>query len=80
MSLALGQNETYINKVETGHRSVSMDAFFRICDYLNVSPATFFDENIRNTKIDINSLTETFRKLSTEQADYVYFLLKDLTK
>ena len=42
MSLALGQNETYINKIETGQRSVSMDAFFRICDFLNVSPAAFF--------------------------------------
>ena len=28
MSLTLGQNEKYINKVETGQPSVSMDSFF----------------------------------------------------
>ena len=28
MSLELGQNETYINKIETRQRSVSMESFF----------------------------------------------------
>lgn len=43
MSLALGQNESYINRIENGRAFPSMQAFFYICEYLNVSPAEFFD-------------------------------------
>ena len=79
MSLALGQNETYINKVETGQRSVSMDSFFRICNYLQISPATFFDESIKNTDIDKEDFFQTFRKLNPNQAEHIYEIMKCLT-
>ncbi|MBP5447181.1 MAG: helix-turn-helix transcriptional regulator, partial [Treponema sp.] len=47
MSLALGQNESYINKIETGQRSVPMTAFFRICEFLNITPVDFFNQNVK---------------------------------
>lgn len=78
MSLALGQNETYINKIETGQRSVSMEGFFKICNYLEVSPATFFDESIHNTRIDSQELLSAFRKLNSNQAEYLFALIQDL--
>lgn len=43
MSLALGQNESYINRIENGHALPSMLCFFYICEYLNVTPGEFFD-------------------------------------
>ena len=42
MSLAIGQNESYINRIENGRVYPSMQCFFYICEYLGVSPAEFF--------------------------------------
>ena len=43
MSLALGQNPSYINRIENGRAYPSMQCFFYICEYLGVTPAEFFD-------------------------------------
>ena len=45
MSLAIGQNPSYINRIENGQSYPSMQGFFYICEYLDVSPAEFFDIN-----------------------------------
>ena len=47
MSLALGQSESYINKIENGKALPSMQIFFYICEYLGVTPAEFFEEGNR---------------------------------
>ena len=46
MSLSLGTSESYINRIETGRMLPSMSAFFYICEYLGVSPAEFFEEEL----------------------------------
>ena len=38
MSLALGQNGSYINRIENKQAFPSMQAFFYICEYLQISP------------------------------------------
>lgn len=45
MSLAIGQNESYINRIENGHALPSMQCFFYICEYLEVTPEEFFNIN-----------------------------------
>ena len=42
MSLSIGQCSSYIFNIETGHNLPSMTAFFSICEYLEISPAEFF--------------------------------------
>ena len=42
MSLDLGQNGSYINQIENRKAFPSMQCFFYICDYLQISPAAFF--------------------------------------
>ncbi len=42
MSLALGQNESYINRIENKKSFPSMQVFFYICEYLDVTPKDFF--------------------------------------
>ncbi|WP_419492973.1 helix-turn-helix domain-containing protein, partial [Butyricicoccus sp.] len=44
MSLSIGQNASYINNIETGKALPSMNGFFYICEYLNISPQEFFNE------------------------------------
>lgn len=43
MSLSLGLSPAYINNIENNVSMPSMDAFFLICDYLEISPRDFFD-------------------------------------
>lgn len=46
MSLELGQNPSYINNIENGRSLPGLNNFFNICDFLGVTPAEFFDEEI----------------------------------
>ena len=78
MSLALGQNETYINKIENKQRTVSMSSFFKICDYLNVSPSDFFNEQIKNTAYRDSTLLKKIQKLTVKQAEHIELLLDDI--
>lgn len=80
MSLALGQNETYINKLETNQRSISMQMFFNLCDFLNITPSEFFNVEIQNTIIDSETLIQKFKRLSHEQAIHITFLIDELAK
>lgn len=43
MSLAIGQNDSYINRIENKKAFPSMQVFFSICNYLHVTPTGFFD-------------------------------------
>lgn len=78
MSLELGQNESYINKIETCQRSVSMSAFFNICDYLNISPSDFFNENIQTTNVDFENFFSIYKQLPHSYAKHIYSIMQDL--
>ena len=67
MSLSIGQNDSYINRIENKKTLPSMQTFFYICDYLGVTPQEFFDQGnlypeqlkeiIENLKLlDVNTL------------------------
>lgn len=43
MSLSLGLSPAYINNIENNVSMPSMDAFFMICDFLEITPKDFFD-------------------------------------
>lgn len=47
MSLGIGQGESYINQIENKHKLPSLSGFFYICEYLNISPQDFFNEDIK---------------------------------
>ena len=47
MSLAIGQNSSYINRIENKITLPSMQGFFYICDYLKITPQEFFDTGIK---------------------------------
>lgn len=42
MSLALGQSESYINRIEKGKMLPSMTLFFKICEYFEITPKEYF--------------------------------------
>ena len=79
MSLSIGQNPAYINSFEIGKASPSLEGFFYICDYLQVTPSQFFDlENKNPTKLD--SIISDLKKLDDRQLDNIAMLIKGLIK
>lgn len=49
MSLDLGHSKSYIQSIVSGRAMPSMTEFLYICDYLDVTPAEFFNEKIENS-------------------------------
>lgn len=70
MSLALGQNPSYINRIENGKALPSMQGFFSICDYLKITPAEFFNDEVEQPG-EIRALVEKLQKLPQEQLQLV---------
>ena len=62
MSLSIGQNHAYINNIESGKALPSMTIFFYICEYLNLTPAEFFDMDSKNP-MKLQGLIEDLKKL-----------------
>lgn len=79
MSLAIGQNESFINRIENGKALPSMQAFFYICEYLMVTPSEFFA-----TEDTLNSnalmISKDLEGLSAEQIEFARSMITDLKK
>ena len=52
MSLAIGQNSSYINRIENQRAFPSMQGFFYICEYLGTTPMEFFNEEHETSLIE----------------------------
>lgn len=65
MSLSLGQSAGYINKIETGQNLPSLTGFFYICEYLNISPKYFFEDE--DLSIEIMNILGKLKKLSGKE-------------
>ena len=65
MSLSLGQSPGYINNIENGSNLPSMNSFFAICDYFQLTPAQFFDIETRSPQ-KTQELLSAVRRLSPE--------------
>ena len=77
MSLSLGQNDTYINKIENHKALPSLQGLFYICEYLNITPQEFFDENI-HYPMALNNLIADLRKLDADALNSVASVVKEL--
>ena len=77
MSLALGQNGSYINRIENKLAFPSMQSFFYICEYLQISPKEFFDVH-NPAPGKINQIIEEAKKLDDFQLDTVLTVITGL--
>jgi len=79
MSLSIGQNAGYINSIETGRINPSIENFFYICDFLDVTPSEFFDtESANPSKLD--AIVQDMKKLNDKQLEIIASLVKDMVK
>lgn len=75
MSLAIGQNASYINRIENGKAFPSMQVFFYICEYLDITPQEFWSTDTECPK-KIEELNELLKKFSPEQLDALLNLIR----
>lgn len=65
MSLDLGHSDSYIRNITSGKALPSMSEFLYICEYFNITPKEFFDEENNNPAL-INDLVTNSSKLNDE--------------
>ncbi len=78
MSLAIGQCNAYINKIENGKSLPSMMCFFYICEYFGITPEQFFNYRVADP-ILTDELKSAVEKLSPRQSEHVLSIVRDIT-
>lgn len=77
MSLSLGQNPSYINSIENGKAFPTMTNFFAICDYLDITPSEFFEQELSDPKT-FRLLSEDLKKLNQNQLSILHQIVKEI--
>lgn len=78
MSISLGQNPAYINNIETNKALPSMNMFFNICEFLDITPSEFFNDTV-DSPAALKNLYEQFNSLSTNQITSLSNFIKSFT-
>ena len=78
MSLSIGQNQGYINHIESGQGTPSLSGIFYICEYLGITPSQFFDFDLKNPE-KLNKINEYLKKLNDKQLNALAMFLKSMT-
>ena len=79
MSLDIGQNESYINRIENKLAYPSMQTFFYICEYLKITPEEFFAvDNPEPEQFKV--IMEDLKALTHEQRMHIHEIVKELKK
>ena len=79
MSLSLGQANNYINTIENRKSLPSMQSFFYICEFLNITPQEFFDEGNSNPQ-RLREFINEAKKLNDNSLSHLLGLMKELNK
>ncbi len=79
MSLDIGQNPSYINRIENGNSMPSMQGFLYICEYLGVTPSEFFASDKASSSSAL-MLAKELEGLKPEQLEIVRGIIADLKK
>ena len=79
MSLAMGQNSSYINRIENKITLPSMQGFFYICDYLKITPQEFFD-TVTKYPITLRTTIDMLNQLDEQELEAVNLILQMLVK
>ncbi len=75
MSLDLGHSKSYIQGISSGRALPSMNEFISICEYFEITPNDFFNNNVENPVLiqkllnTVNSLPDSDIELLLEIAE-----------
>lgn len=77
MSLSIGQNASYINRIENGIMMPSMSVFFFICDYLGITPSEFFNTTVEKPD-RLRGLMQQLTLLNSKKIDDISAIVEDM--
>lgn len=75
MSLSLGKAHNYIQSISSGRIIPTLESILDICDYLDVTPSTFFDSELENP-ILINEVLNESNRISNNNLEAYLEILK----
>ena len=79
MSLSLGANPGYIQNIESGKASPSLEYFLYICEYLKISPREFFDVD-NEDPVSQRTLNRDWQRLDPAQQTIVRSVIQGFLK
>lgn len=79
MSYDLGHSRGYINNISSGKALPSMNEFFSICEYFDITPIEFFNEDVSNPHLTGNIIT-ALQNLDDEDLTLVYKTVQRLSR
>lgn len=79
LSLHLGYNENYINRIVNGKTYPNVIGFFEICDYFGITPKEFFDYDTKYP-ILLNENIKELNKLSDNALQHHLEFMKEINK
>lgn len=79
MSLDLGHSKSYIQSISSGRAMPSMSEFLYICEYFNISPSDFFNEE-KTDAVSVQELNDEVKTLSRDDIDLLILTAKRLNK
>lgn len=77
MSLSLGQNDSYINRIENQKALPSLSGLFYICEYFGITPQEFFDEKTAYPA-QMAELIDDLKKLDSRMLTCIASLVKEV--
>lgn len=77
LSLSLGQNGAYINKIETKLAKPSIEGLFYISEYFGITLGEFFDENMEHPE-RVQILLNEVKPLDSDSLDLLIGMAKKM--
>lgn len=75
LSLELGRSKSYIQSISSGRTSPSLSALFEICNYFNITPLEFFDNEIDNPEL-MHNIIANLKQLSNDDLEFFNLALE----
>lgn len=79
LGFRLGQSGGYINSIENGNSLPSLRGFLNICEYFQITPHEFFNEDIEYPKI-LHDIMSGCSDLDKETLDSILVLINKINK
>ena len=79
MSYDLGHSKSYVNNITSGKVLPSMNEFFIICEYFNITPEEFFNPELKNPRLSEN-IYGSLDGLSSNDLELIMSIIKRLKK
>jgi len=74
MSLSIGMCESYIRNITSTRALPSMPSFLNICEYFKITPAEFFESDLKIPNISKEAMRELERLFGDDLAYVINFL------